>query len=172
MTNTVDAGVMLRRRTDRFLESLAGMSEAQWLYRPASGGWSVSEVAEHVAIANGGVFARLTKGLKTPLNGQLAVADDEIPFLFYLGDEPPNIATPTGAWTDVADGAKTFATSAQAVIDFADGTDLDLRAHGCAHPVFGVMDGVQWLLFAGAHTERHRRQLLGYQRQPDFPSNL
>ncbi len=36
---------------------------------------------------------------------------------------------------------------------------------------FGVMDGVQWLLFAGAHTERHRRQLLGFERRADFPSN-
>jgi hypothetical protein len=130
----------------------------------------VSEVTEHVAISNRGVLGRLTKGLETPLSGPLGVADDdEIPFLFYLGDEPPNVATPTGEWTDLADGAKQFQANAQAVVDFAGGTDLDLRAHGCNHPIFGVMDGVQWLLFAGAHTERHRRQLIGYQLRSDFP---
>ena len=29
------------------------------------------------------------------------------------------------------------------------------------HPVFGLMDGLQWVLFAAAHTERHRAQLIG-----------
>ena len=62
-----------------------------------------------------------------------------------------------------------FDARAQAVVDFASETELDLREHGCSHPIFGVLDGAQWLLFAGAHTERHRRQLIGYQLQPDFP---
>lgn len=169
MTTTRDAGALMRRRTDRFLECVGGMTGEQWLYRPPSGGWSVSEVTEHVATSNRGVLGRLRNGLETPLPGPLGVADDEIPFLFYLGDEPPGVATPTGEWTDLSTAVAEFDTRAQAVVDFAAETDLDLREHGCSHPIFGVLDGAQWLLFAGAHTERHRRQLIGYQLQPDFP---
>ena len=170
MTTTTDAGALMQRRTDRFLESLSDLSERQWQYRPPSGSWSVSEVTEHVAIANRGVLGRLTKGLETPLSSPVGIADDEIPFLFYLGDEPPNVVTPTGEWDSFEDGTRELEATAQALIDFADGTDLDLRVHGGSHPIFGVLDGVQWLLFAGAHTERHRRQLIGYQLQGDFPS--
>jgi hypothetical protein len=43
----------------------------------------------------------------------------------------------------------------------AENVGRDLRAIGTPHPVFGLLDGVQWLLFAGAHTERHRAQLIG-----------
>jgi hypothetical protein len=169
VTTSLDAGALMRRRTDRFLECVGGMSDEQWLYRPPSGGWSVSEVTEHVATANRGVLGRLQKGLETPLAGPLGVADDEIPFLFYLGDEPPGVSTPTGEWTDLSAATIEFDARAQGVADFAAQTDLDLRAYGASHPIFGVLDGVQWLLFAGAHTERHRRQLIGYQLLPDFP---
>jgi len=39
---------------------------------------------------------------------------------------------------------------------WADEVNIDLRAYGVAHPVFGLMNGMQWVLFAAAHTERHR----------------
>jgi hypothetical protein len=34
---------------------------------------------------------------------------------------------------------------------------------GAPHPAFGLLDGEQWLLFASAHLERHRAQLLAWQ---------
>ena len=170
MTTKLEAARAIRRRTDRFISTFVLMSDAQWRYRPAPGAWSVSEVVEHVAIANGNMLDRLTKRLTTPLSAPLGVADDEIPYLFYGGDEPPNVATPTGTWMNIAEAAETFDDAASALISWADRTDLDLRTYGAAHPIFGVLDGLQWLLFAGAHTERHRRQLLGYQRRPDFPT--
>ena len=170
VTTALDAEAMLRTYSDRFTTTVGAMSARQWSYRAPSGGWSVSEVTEHVAIANQGVFRRLSRGLETPLRNPLGVTDDEIPYLFYLGDEPPNVATPTGTWTDADDGATTFRASAQALIDWAAESELDLRSYGASHPVFGLMDGVQWLLFASAHTERHRRQLLGFQGQSDYPT--
>lgn len=163
VTTALDAGVMLRTYSGRFIATIGAMSKQQWSYRAPSGGWSVSEVTEHVAIANEGVFRRLSRGLETPLRDPLGVADDEIPYLFYRGDEPPNVATPTGTWTDIDDGATAFQASARALVGWAADTELDLRSYGASHTVFGLMDGVQWLLFASAHTERHRRQLLGFQ---------
>lgn len=89
------------------------------------------------------------------------MTDDEIPYLFYRGDEPPNVSQPTGAWTEIDAAVTALSTSADALIDWYRETDLDLRAWGAAHPVFGVLDAHQWLLFAQAHTERHRAQVVG-----------
>jgi uncharacterized damage-inducible protein DinB len=169
MTTKDDVTATIRRNSGRFLDVFAEMSEAQWSYRPSDVAWSVSEVAEHVAISNRGILERLGTGL-APLVEPVGVVDDEIPYLFYVGDEPPNVSTPTGTWDDVAEAAKLFDATAAAVADWADSTDLDLRAFGAGHPIFGVLDGMQWLLFAAAHTERHRMQLVGYQKRADFPT--
>jgi hypothetical protein len=80
------------------------------------------------------------------------------------GDEPPNVATPSGAWTDRQLAIERFDANAGTLLEWADGTDADLRAVGLEHPVFGLLDGVQWLHFAEAHIERHRAQLLGLVR--------
>jgi len=93
--------------------------------------------------------------------GATSVLDVEIPYLFYRGDEPPTVATPTGTWTDPVDAARRLAASVDAIASWARATSLDLRDVGVRHPVFGVLDGMQWLLFATAHVERHRAQAIG-----------
>lgn len=149
--------------TERFIAAIDALTVAAWGERRASGGWSASEITEHVALANGGIARRLTDGL-TPLVGATGVTDDEIPYLFYRGDEPPNVAAPTGTWTDRGDARTAVRTSAAAVVESLTRPDLDLRAVGAPHPVFGVLDGVQWALFAAAHSERHRAQLFSLAR--------
>ncbi len=159
-----DAQGKIRWATDRFLAVLSGAAEPAWQYRPPTGKWSMSEVTEHVAVANKGVLSLLSKRLTSPLDGPLALEDDEIPFLFYGGGEPPPAQPLTGAWTDRAQACEMLDASAQSMIEWASRTDLDLRACGCEHPVFGLMDGVQWLLFVYAHTARHRAELLDLER--------
>ena len=69
MITTLDAGALMRKRTDRFLECVGGMTGEQWLYRPTEGGWSVSEVTEHVATANRGVLVRIRNGTADSSSG-------------------------------------------------------------------------------------------------------
>jgi uncharacterized damage-inducible protein DinB len=156
----------LRDATARFVEQCDLASSAQWNSRLEPQAWSMGDVAEHVAIANRGILSRLAKSLsESPIaRGAPDVIDDEIPFLFYRGDEPPNVATPTGAWTSWHQKRAAFAEGARSLSVWVDETSLDLRAHVLPHPVFGLMDGVQWVLFAAAHTERHRAQLIGLTR--------
>jgi hypothetical protein len=35
-----------------------------------------------------------------------------------------------------------------------------LRSLTYPHPIFGLLDGVQWLLFAASHHDNHTRDLL------------
>lgn len=145
------------------------MSPAQWLFRPAEGAWSASEVTEHVAIANRGVLARLVSGLTTPIVGPRGVNDDEIPYLFYRAEEPPDVSKPTGTWSDIADAVDALRASVAALIEWHDQCVVNLRAYGAPHPIFGTLDGRQWLMFAHAHLERHRAQVIGLGLRPGFP---
>lgn len=166
MTTPSSATRLLRDATARFVEQCRRASPAQWRFRATPHAWSMGDVAEHVAIANRNILRRLASSLAaSPMAGRSpAVADEEIPYLFYRGDEPPTIATPTGTWTAWPAVEATFHGDAAALAQWALETTLDLRAHGLPHPVFGLLDGYQWLLFAGAHTERHRAQLIGLAR--------
>lgn len=159
----------LRQAADRFLRTVRVRPE-QWLFSP-SGAWSLSRITEHVAISCDSIARLLDTHLASkPIQpGATGVLDVEIPYLFYRGDEPPTVATPTGSLTDPAEGAQRLSTSVDAIITWARATSLDLRAVGVRHPVFGVLDGMQWLLFAAAHVERHRAQAIGVQTRPDYP---
>jgi hypothetical protein len=128
--------------------------------RPATHAWSVAHVAEHVAISNRGILAMLGRRVAaSPLAAPTDVLDLEIPYLFYRGEEPPQVATPTGDWTQPA-ALDALDASSRALLDWAEDCSLDLRAVGAPHPAFGLLDGIQWLLFAAAHMERHRAQVI------------
>jgi hypothetical protein len=43
----------------------------------------------------------------------------ERPYLFFAGDEPPDVARPTGAWTDRGDCVARLSASADALIAWA-----------------------------------------------------
>ena len=152
----------LKAASERFTAECFKASSAQWTYAPPQGGWTMGHVAEHVTIANRNIAARLRK--LAPLSGDSPdIIDDEIPYLFYRGDEPPNIATPTGDWTSWAHHAEEYQRSVDDILNWR--SPQDLRSVGAPHPIFGTLDGVQWLLFSGAHAERHRAQLVWLHRQ-------
>ena len=163
MTTPRLAAQAIRDATARFAAQCRLAPPALWNTRPAPDDWSMGDVTEHVAMVDRRVLRRLETALAAhPLGGApLGVTDAEIPYLFYRGDEPPDVAKPTGAWRSWEAAESGLRDEADALARWADTTRLDLRAHAIAHPVFGLMDGVQWLLFAAAHTERHRAQLIG-----------
>jgi uncharacterized damage-inducible protein DinB len=143
----------------RFEGDCAKADQARWTARPNGVVWSMAQVAEHVTITNGilaGTFSRLK-----PLGDRvLGVIDDEIPYLFYRGEEPTEFATPIGDWTDWNSRAGLFRASVARLEQECRQLQAP-RTVGASHPIFGLLDGVQWLMFASAHIERHRAQLIG-----------
>jgi len=172
MTGRLTAAAELREATRRFVASCTSASDDQWRFRPDANTWSIAHVMEHVAISNRNIHHMLSKRLlDSPIGDRSrGVTDGEIPYLFYRGEEPPNVAAPTGEWTDRRAAVEALEASARSIVDWADGVDADLRTVGVAHPVFGLLDGVQWLLFAAAHTERHRAQVIGLTRHSGVPA--
>lgn len=169
MDDRAHAVAALHDAAARFLGT-ARVSPEQWLFSPP-GAWSLSQITEHVAISCENIAGLLAAHLagRSIERGATGVLDVEIPYLFYRGDEPPNVAAPSGTWSDPDDAAHRLAASVAAIASWADATALDLRSVGVRHPVFGVLDGVQWLLFAAAHLERHRAQALGLRAVASYP---
>lgn len=143
--------------TNRFVDELAGVDTGTWTARPTAEQWSLSEVLEHVTLANRNLITRLDA--LEPMNSPSDITDEEMPYLFYRGAEPPNVAHPSGTWDDIDEAVERLRSSASTLVAWADAARLDLRSHGFAHPVFGMLDGAQWLRFAAVHTWRHRAEI-------------
>src|ERR1700683_2059839 len=50
---------------DNFLQSIAGLSQKQWAFKPAPDRWSVAEVAEHITISESSLFGLVEKKIMT-----------------------------------------------------------------------------------------------------------
>jgi uncharacterized damage-inducible protein DinB len=148
--------------TKRFVEVVADVVPTKWIAEPPRGPWTLSEIVEHVAIANRGILGVLDRLAPSP--GPSDISDDEMPYLFYGGDEPPDVGKPTGTWTDMTEALAALETSARDLIEWARASGVDLRQYGRRHPAFGMLDGAQWLRFSAVHTWRHRAQALAVRK--------
>ena len=59
-----------------------------------------------------------------------------------------------------ADLISAFNADRAATLHYVATTDHDLRASLAPHPLAGMLDSYQWLLFLGAHTHRHIEQIV------------
>lgn len=162
-----------------FLDATKGLSAAQWNFKPAADRWSVAECADHIALAEGFIFGRITDGvMKTPLTPEkrsvTAGKDDKlIPMLQDRSHKAtaPEPIDPTKTPMSGADAVKKFLESRAKTEDFIKTTQEDLRDHMYDHPVsaIGTMDAYQWVLFLSGHTRRHTLQILEVKADPNFP---
>lgn len=160
-----EARARLEMASDRFVALLAGLGDGAWTRRPAAGGWSAAEHAEHVLLTNRLVHRVLSRGLR-PLGPETPrTADDAIPALLARELAPDErralaAADPTGELRDRTAALALLREMAAALLGAIDERPADdFRAVGAPHPILGPLDGVQWALFAVAHTEQHHRDV-------------
>jgi hypothetical protein len=82
--------------------------------------------------------------------------------------EAPPQARPEARWTPT--GALEHFVAARAETAGLLRTMPGLRAHTAVHPVFGPLDGYQWILAVAAHSARHTQQILEVKADPAFPT--
>jgi uncharacterized damage-inducible protein DinB len=167
----------LQKTHDNFLQSIAGLSPQQWTFKPGPDRWSVAEVSEHIALAESAIFGLIQKQVMAspaaPEKRQQVQGKDEI-ILEKMPDrshkaQAPEILRPTGRWATEADLTKAFEESRKVTMDYVRTTNDDLRDHFFDHPVFGTLDGYQWLLLLSAHSQRHISQIQEVKADPNFP---
>jgi hypothetical protein len=159
-TGAVEAFDGAIRRT---LETCRSLPPDRWNSHAPGRRHSIGEVVEHMALSNRLFQRRLRSILDgAPVDQPYSSLEDaEVPHLFERASEPPGIAEPTGEWRDRDAALSLFAESARPISEMAKEAVGDLRMKGAPHPVFGRLDGLQWALFAAAHNERHRSEIIG-----------
>jgi hypothetical protein len=165
----------LETTRDGVVEATKGLSEAQWKFKAGPDRWSVAETLEHIALAEDYIFGITSeKVMKAPAGAPDrdykkvdAMVLAMIPDRSHKAQAPPPLV-PTGRWTP-AETLDHFLKSRAKTIEYMR-TTPDLREHVVTEdPLNQPMDGYEFLLFIGAHSERHTKQILEVKADPNFP---
>jgi len=160
---------------DRLADTMKGLSDAQWNFRPSSDRWSVAEVMEHVAIVEDRIqeiIGRLGEAPEDAADRDARQVDAfvlvDIPKRYPKFKAPPAVS-PTGGRT----GAEALEHFLQSRVKTAEllSSAPHLRGRVLPHPIFGPWDGYQWILAAAGHSARHTGQILEVKADPNFPAD-
>jgi hypothetical protein len=154
----------------------AALSDAQWSFKPGPDRWSVGEVVEHLALAESLIFDLQQKMVAGPAATaeQRAAAQGKDEMLLKIIPDRTQKATapeplqPAKRLGSRAEVLAAFEERRGKTIAYASKTTDDLRGRVGDSPL-GPLDGYQWLLFIGAHTERHLGQIREVKAHADFP---
>jgi hypothetical protein len=149
--------------------AIESIPEASRSRKPASGGWSPIGVLEHLALAESRITGLLAKKISDAKAAGLGPETDATPILSRLGLErvidrsvrieaPPPIQPTQEREFDVVWAALEEARHGLKRA-LAEGDGLALGEISHPHPVFGLIDGYQWIGFIGSHEARHAAQI-------------
>jgi uncharacterized damage-inducible protein DinB len=159
----------------QFIDSLDGLTEAQWKFKPAPDRWSIAETADHI-LKTEDLLMQLIQGkiLKSDAApGQKSEVADEL-VLKKIEDrsqkaQAPESLQPAGALPDREALIAQFKQKRDGTIAYVEKTQDPLRAHFFRHPAVGTVDAYQWLLILAAHTNRHVQQIEEVKADPRYP---
>jgi hypothetical protein len=160
----------------QFLDSVAGLTAAQWNFKPATGGWSIAECAEHIAVSEDLLLSTLPKLIESPAEPQKRAevkGKDELVLKAMVDRshkfQAPEMLVPTHRWPTEALLVEHFKASRDRTLDYVRTTADDLRDHFFEHPAFKTLDAYQFILAMSAHSQRHTLQLNEVKQAAGFP---
>jgi hypothetical protein len=161
---------------DQVVAESANLSDAQWNFKAGPDRWSVGEVVEHLALTEEFLRDLQQKTVAAPVataeQRAAAKGKDEM-IMKAIPDrtqkaQAPEPLRPSAKLGSQADVVKAFRERRGKTLDYAGKTTDDLRAHVGESPI-GPVDAYQWLLFIGAHTQRHLAQIREVKASAQFP---
>lgn len=166
----------LERTQARFLQSVEGLSEAQWNFKAAPDRWSIAECAEHIAASEPMIRGMVAEAMKKSLAADVAAAakHDELVLKAIVDRskkfKAPEPLQPSNRFSSPAAALEAYKKERAETIALAMGA-ADLRTTGDKHFAFGPLDSYGWLLFLSAHSERHTLQIEEVKADPAFPKS-
>jgi hypothetical protein len=157
----------LRSSEAAYLAALEGIDDDAAARRPTVGGWSMLQVAEHVAVSERGVAWLLRERLPAAPAPDPSIDRERVREVLTRAVpdrgariEAPTRLQPTGTFPSLAAAREAFTTARAGLMALAASGDASLRAHALPHPIFGELTGEEWLLFTSLHVERHTAQIV------------
>jgi hypothetical protein len=127
----------------QFLDSIAGLTEAQWNFKPAPNVWSIAECAEHITLSDDLVLDSVPKLMQTPAEPQKKAAvkgKDEFVLKAMVDRshkaQAPEMLAPKRRWATQAELVDHFKQSRDRLLDYVRTTQDELRDHFFEHPAF------------------------------------
>ena len=164
----------LQRTEKRFMDSVEGLTEAQWNYKAAPDRWSIAECAEHIAAAEPMLRGMISAAAMKDLDAAKAAGAHKDEMLKTgLVDrskkfKAPEPLIPTNRFGTPAEAVAAFRKERAETIALAKSAP-DLRTHGDDHFVFGPLDSYGWFLFQSGHSERHTLQIEEVKTADGYP---
>lgn len=159
-----------------FLQSISGLSEAQWKFKPAPNVWSVAECAEHIVLSETFLFDTSQQILKSPAVPRPAKSNAAFDQQLAVGVQDrshkataPEPLVPSGKVNSPADAARLFTEKRDQNEAYVKATSDELRAHVADGPA-GPMDAYQFLVLMATHTARHTAQIKEVQANANYPA--
>ena len=166
----------LEQTRQAFVDSVSGLSDAQWTFKAGPDRWSIAEVAEHIAISETTirelVTEKIVKGPAVPREPS-ALPDEKL--LAGLLDrtsrfQAPEMLRPTNRWATRDALIKDFIAAREKTAAYVTTTTDDLHGHAAPHPVFKMLDAYQWLLLLSGHSARHTAQIEEVKTTAGYPA--
>ena len=165
---------LLNASEKEFLDAVESVSDAQWAFKAGPDRWSIGEAAEHLVLAEAGLFATATKSLGAPADdqwtatvGKTDLLKRALPNRTTRVDAPQEIR-PRGDLTRAQVMAR-FKEQRARTRAFAQETEAPLKAHTAPNPFFGPINAHQLLLYIPLHNLRHDQQIAEVKTAPDYP---
>jgi hypothetical protein len=157
--------------TERWLANeLDGLTREQLAFKMTPESWTITEVVEHLAIAEPQYWQRIQDSMKQPPNTEKLEATDA-GILWYGIDRTNRARTgearvPKGKFSDVRESHGAFRTLRATMRDYATTTKDDLRSRKLLE---GNMDVYQWFLMISTHSQRHILQIHEIKAHTNYP---
>jgi uncharacterized damage-inducible protein DinB len=160
-TEREQLAAMLRKSRDTYLRAVKEVPENAALARLSETSWSIIEIAEHVAVAEHGMFRAVELGTEKTTAANHA-ADAEIIKRGLNRDlklQAPERSIPKGRWKSFAEAIDAFEKARARTLEFLEKDARDLRKIESVHPLMGSLDAHQLMLIMAVHAERHTAQI-------------
>jgi hypothetical protein len=169
----------LERTRARFLDSIAGLSEEQWRWKPAPERWSVAECAEHITRTEAFLRGFTVEMLATAPSPELLAKarGKSATVLAMIVDRSQRFQAP-----EPINPAKQGDVRSRAAIErdfnFERGRTYQVVAevgepetHAGMHAAFAELDLAGYVYFLSGHVERHTLQIDEVKASVGFPGS-
>jgi hypothetical protein len=150
----------LQKSLETYLKTINSVPECNCAAKLSEECWSIIEIAEHVAVAEHGMFRSIEISTEKTTPPDFAL--DQKILLGGTNREikrmAPERAHPKGRWKTLAECAEAFRQARVRTLEFANSAE-GLRGKLVQHPLLGPVDAHQCLLIMAGHAQRHALQI-------------
>lgn len=156
--------------------TIAGLSEEQFNYKPSAERWSVKECLQHIAAAETQLWqsfdAMASAAANPDKRAEIKLTDDQVIKMItdrsFKATAPESMRPVVSTYQTALDAWNGFLLEREKRTKQIKSVKGDLRNHVTQTPL-GWVDSFQWILFIGGHSNRHTQQIAEVMADPNFP---